>query len=132
MLVRRYGAYRTAVVATVASTAIAASIGLASWWLLAAGGYTLMSFVSSLGNPATSLLYQEAVAAPARPVVAGATNAAYGLGGGAILYAGGFAIERLGYGHFFLAGLAVQVVGVVIFAVYFGRRAKVAVTSPAA
>lgn len=132
LLVKRFGAYRTAVVATVASTAVAASVGLAPWWLLAAAGYTLMGFVSSLGGPATSLLYQGAVAAPARPVVAGATNAAYGLGGGTVLFAGGFAIERLGYGRFFLAGLAVQVVGVVIFAVYFGRRARVAATSRAA
>jgi hypothetical protein len=129
LLIRRYGAYRTAVLAAVVSTLVATSIGLAARWLTAAAGYALMNFLFSLGSPANSLLYQEAVAPSARPVVTGVTNAAYGLGSAAILFVGGYAISWLGYGRFFLAGLAAQVAGIAVFALYFGLRERLSLHS---
>jgi MFS family permease len=120
-LVKKLGAFGTALLSLIGACLAAVSVGLASQWLFAAGGYATMSFLGALGNPATSLLYQEAAPVEARAVVAGAQNAAYGLASTAILFAGGFLIPILGYGRFFLAGLVLNAVSVAVFAAYFSR-----------
>ncbi len=117
-LVRKLGAYSTALLSMIAACLAAASIGLASVWLAAASGYALMSLLSAFGSPASSFLYQSAVPADARPVVAGAQNAAGGLASAVTLLAGGFVITVLGYGRFFLLGLALNAVSIAIFAAY--------------
>jgi predicted MFS family arabinose efflux permease len=124
VLVKRFGAYATALFSMISACLSAASIGLASGWVAAASGYALMSLLGAFGGPASSLLYQNAVPAEARPVVAGAQNAAGGLASAATLFSGGFIIAALGYGRFFLLGLALNAASVALFAVWFAAPAR--------
>ena len=79
-------------------------------------GLFLFSATMYLVTPAFDLYHQSIVPAEHRPVMSGAYTAAFGLGGSAIMFAGGFVISFLGFAWMFALAAAFMLAGALIFA----------------
>lgn len=84
-------------------------------------GFVTMSVLASISRTTITVYGQRLVAAPWRPVLAGAVSMVAGLGSASMSLVGGTMIATLGYRAFFLTNTAAVVAGAVFFWGYFGR-----------
>jgi MFS family permease len=116
VLNRRYGPWRVYLIGQIAFVLTILALALVDSPLLAVAAYTLFSAAVAITSPARDLYSQSVVAPRHRSLMSGAFNMAYGLGGSAIVYAGGFLISSAGFGLLFSTAAAIMACGALLLA----------------
>jgi len=115
LLATRIGKGRTTLVGHIVKALCLLPMALVPHWSAAGGGYIGLIMVASFARPAFIAFQQESVSPRWRTAMAGATNMASGLGFAAAASGGGYLVMAVGYRGLFLIGVAVSLVGVLLF-----------------
>lgn len=119
MLVARWGAPRTVILASAISTLSMVLLAVAPHWAGAGIGYIGVTAFSSMRYPAFLVYSMTLVPARWRGTLAGAGEMAGGLCFGGMALIGGFLIEAQGFFSLFLFGGVLTLVGTVLFLLWF-------------
>lgn len=119
MLMARWGAPRTVMLASTVSAVSMVVLATAPHWLGAGAGYIGVAAFASMRYPAFMLYSMTLVPARWRGTLAGAGETAGGLCFAGMALIGGFLIGAQGFLSLFLVGGALTLVGTVLFLLWF-------------
>jgi MFS family permease len=132
LLVSRWGAANTVLLASFISTVSILPLALIPFWPAAGLGYIGVTAISSMRFPAY-MIYSTALVPPNwRGTLAGLGEFAGGLSFAGLAFVGGFMVESQGFTPLFLLGSALTLVGTLLFYVWFMLPRNKRVPAPAA
>ncbi len=132
VLMSRWGAPRTVVVASALASASMLPLALLPHWSAAGLGYIGVTALASVRYPAYLVYSMELVPANWRGTLAGAGEMSGGLSFALVALVGGYLIESQGFGVLFLSGAGLAAIGTLLFYLWFvlphAKRAPVPTT----
>lgn len=127
-LIARWGPHRVILNGSLGVAASMLPLSLISHWAAAAVGRLGVYVLSSVVDPALSIYQMELVPPRWRPLMAGATSTAVGIGWTALAFGGGYLITWLDYRALFLGAGVLTAGGALLFWLFFRHERPASLT----